>query len=367
LAYDVTGIRFLLHAADRGVNYSTAATLGHLYLFGDQADIAEALAACRGEKSPEVAEAIYRDCAGYVDGVLRYLGADQVESIDASDYEGATIVHDLNEPISPELEEKFSVLVDGGSLEHIFDLPVAIRNAMRMVEVGGHLILKVPVNNYAGHGFYQVSPEFFFRVLSPPFGYHVLDAVIVELYHPRARWFRVKDPLAVGHRVMFRSHSRTDICVLAERIGPVPEFKPTPMQSDYSTAWERVNSTHVQPNDADPIQVATTSAQSPALTRVSASARNLACRAKELVRRSLPEPLYATAARSKQTIVQSKRYRRLNVWLVWAVPALGMHPHYSRARSGFEPVHEPWTASVHPPRLPGRRETDAPPSLFGHP
>ena len=138
MAYDVHGVRFLFHAADLGVDFSSPATLGHLFLFADEVDLAQALAACRGEKSPELANEIYRDCAGYVDGVLRYLGAGKVDSVDASDFEDATVVHDLNVPISPELEGKYSVVVDGGTLEHVFDFPTGIRNAMRMVREGGH-------------------------------------------------------------------------------------------------------------------------------------------------------------------------------------------------------------------------------------
>ena len=73
-----------------------------------------------------MATEVYRDCAGYVDGVLRYLGAEQVDSIDASEYEDAAKVHDLN-LIPPELEERYSVVVDGGtsSTSSIFRRPSA--------------------------------------------------------------------------------------------------------------------------------------------------------------------------------------------------------------------------------------------------
>jgi hypothetical protein len=367
MAYDVYGIRFLFHAADLGVDFSRTATLGHLFLFGDEVDLAEALAACRDEKSPEVANEIYRDCAGYVDGVLRYLGADQVDSFDASEYEDAAKVHDLNVPIPPELEERYSVVVDGGTLEHVFDFSTAIRNAMRMVQVGGHLILNVPVNNFPGHGFYQISPELLFRVLSPRFGYRVHDAVMMELYHPRPKWFRVIDPAAVGHRVMFRSHSRTVIWVVAERIGPVPEFNPPPAQSDYATGWERANAPVSQAVDNSPMPAAQTSALSRARAAVSGPSRTFADRAEGLARRNLPGPLVGTVRNGKQTILRSRRYRELKLWMVWAVPRMGMHPHYSRAQPGFEPVHEPWTAPAPRLRPRPRREAGAPPPVFGQP
>ena len=366
MAYDGNGIRFLFHAADLGVDFSRTATLGHLFLYGDEVDLAEALTACRGEKSPEMASKIYRDCAGYVDGVLSYLGADHVDSIDASDYEDAAKVHDLNVPIPRELEEQYSVVVDGGTLEHVFDFPTAIRNAMRMVSVGGHLILNVPVNNFPGHGFYQVSPELLFRVLSPRFGYRIHDAVVIELNHPRPRWFRVLDPAAVGHRVMFRSHSRTVMYVLAQRIGPVCEFSPPPTQSDYTTEWERVDTPVQQAAEHSPIPTAQTSVLSPTSAAVSGPSRTFAGRAKGVARRNLPDPLVRTLWNAKQRILQSRRYRRLRAWMVWAVPRMGSHPHYSRARTGFEPVHEPWTAAPRP-RPHARHEAGAPDPVFAQP
>jgi SAM-dependent methyltransferase len=370
VAYDVCGIRFLLHAADLGVDFSRPATLGHLSLFADQVDLAEALAACRDEKSATVANEIYRDCDGYVDGVFRYLGADKVDSVDASEYEDATVVHNFNAPIPPELEEQYSVVVDGGTLEHVFDFPMAIRNAMRMVRVGGHLILHIPVNNFPGHGFYQVSPELLFRVLAPRFGYRVRDAVVIELYHPRPRWFRVLDPAAVGHRVMFRSHSRTVMYVLAERIGPVPEFDPPPTQSDYVTEWDRLGAPDSVPAEITPTPVAQIGSPSP--TGASAtSLSGIAVRAKRMARRNLPTSVVTSLSKAKATVPgrvrQSRRYRRLKVWTVWAVPRAGIHPHYSRARSGFEPVREHWTASARRQRPVVHPEPDARPPIYGQP
>ncbi len=74
MGVNVLGARFLLHAADLGANFDKTATLGHLSLSCDTADIAEALAATRGE-SPEVAAEVFRDCARFADGIFRYLGA----------------------------------------------------------------------------------------------------------------------------------------------------------------------------------------------------------------------------------------------------------------------------------------------------
>jgi hypothetical protein len=62
--------------------------------------------------------------------LIALLGADEIISIDASGYENATIIHDMNEP-AEDLAEQFDLVIDGGSLEHIFNFPVAILNVMR--------------------------------------------------------------------------------------------------------------------------------------------------------------------------------------------------------------------------------------------
>lgn len=323
MAYDEFGLRFLLHAADEGVDFTSTATLGHQSLFGGEAGLASALAACRGVHSPEVAATLYRDCAGYVDGFLRYLGAEQVDSIDASDYENATLVHDLNAPITPDLEERYSVVVEGGTLEHVFDFPTAIRNSMRMVRQGGHLILRMPVNNAAGHGFYQFSPELLFRVLSPRFGYRICEVLLIEPRHPGRGWYRVADPAAVGRRIQFRSHSRTVMFVLAERLGPVPELNPPPMQSDYETKWDGQGARSSSPG---------------ALPR-----NDLKRRVTKIAKRTKREVMSTAQHTVPKRIQRSRPFRLLKRRIAWTNSGKETIPHYTEARRGFERVDEPWT------------------------
>jgi hypothetical protein len=64
----------------------------------------------------------------YAEEFFRLLGAQSVESIDASEYEGATHVHDMNLPVPRELLGRFSVVHDGGTLEHVFNVPQALKN-----------------------------------------------------------------------------------------------------------------------------------------------------------------------------------------------------------------------------------------------
>ena len=77
----------------------------------------------------------------------------------------------MNLPIGDDLKRKFSVVIDGGTLEHVFNFPVAIKNCMQMLDVGGHFFVHTMANNFMGHGFYQFSPELFYRVFSPENGF----------------------------------------------------------------------------------------------------------------------------------------------------------------------------------------------------
>jgi hypothetical protein len=66
------------------------------------------------------------------------LNVDSAQSIDFCAYEGAaSIVHDLGKPLPQKLYGKFDLVVDIGTLEHIFHVTVALENLMRLVRVGG--------------------------------------------------------------------------------------------------------------------------------------------------------------------------------------------------------------------------------------
>jgi hypothetical protein len=44
-------------------------------------------------------------------------------------------------------------VIETGSLDHIFNFPVAISNLMQMTRVGGSVFLTTVANNLCGHGF----------------------------------------------------------------------------------------------------------------------------------------------------------------------------------------------------------------------
>ena len=189
------------------------------------------------------------DSKGYAEKLFGFLGAEEVTAIDNSDYEGAGIVADLNAPIAETLRNRFTAILDGGCLEHIFHFPQAIKNCMEMLTIGGHFIGITPANNFCGHGFYQFSPEVYFRIFSELNGF-ALRAILTK---EKNTWFRVIDPDQFGGRVELQNNRPTYLFVLAKKIGEREAFLQTPQQSDYARKWEEgSNQTNATPRAALP-------------------------------------------------------------------------------------------------------------------
>ncbi len=93
---------------------------------------------------------------------FQWLGLPELLALDVNDFEGATLIADLNSPVPPELHQRFGTIIDGGTLEHIFDIREGLRNVVRMLRTEGRVLHMSPSNNYCNHGFYQFSPTLFF-------------------------------------------------------------------------------------------------------------------------------------------------------------------------------------------------------------
>jgi hypothetical protein len=234
--------RRLLKAQQSGVSFERTLTVGRQQICLHPSELAELRRMRPGHGSlldgyrfGEYADRFWRDV----------LGVRDLATIDNSDYEGASIVHDLNRPVPPELWERFDAVVEAGSLEHIFNFPVAIANLMKMVRVGGTVFLTTVANNLCGHGFYQFSPELIYRVFCPENGFDGTRVVFLEAGSPSVelvpitRSYEVADPKIVGCRVGLQSKTPIMMMVESRRIRRMEPFGSTPQQSDYVTAWEK--------------------------------------------------------------------------------------------------------------------------------
>ena len=176
---------------------------------------------------------------GYCEPFLEILGAKQVDSMDVSDYEKATLLHDLNEPIADKYKNSYDTVIDSGTLEHIFNFPTAIKNCMELLQIGGHYIGITPCNNFFGHGFYQFSPELYYRVFSKENGFAVKQMYFF-VDNTAASFYSVKDPAEVRERVILNNAFPSFLFVVAEKISNQAIFKTTPQQSDYENIiWKK--------------------------------------------------------------------------------------------------------------------------------
>ncbi len=185
-----------------------------------------------------------RPYGGYCEPFLIAAGAESVSSIDASAYEGADIVHDMNTRIGPQLERRFDLVIDGGSIEHIFRPDRALENLMRMTKVGGRALVWAPANNQCGHGFFQFSPEFFFSALDEGRGFSIERMLLVECVYPSVslvvprRAYTVRSPSEVRERVGAMSRRPLMLLVNARKLSHVDSpFDVVPQQSDYAAQW----------------------------------------------------------------------------------------------------------------------------------
>jgi hypothetical protein len=225
--------KFLLYAKTRGVDFSGTLMLGRQQLFLSKLE--------RAILDKEFDKALHLPKSGdFAEELFRALGATTVESMDYSDFERATIIHNLNEQVPQAQLNKYSTVFDGGTLEHVFNFPKAIKNCMDMLKIGGHFVSITPTNNQSGHGFYQFSPELFFSLFTDAHGFKLkLVAMGVELPSKGiTEWFEVKDPKSVGGRVIITNSYPTSLLIIAEKIKATDDISLNPFQSDYHHIWD---------------------------------------------------------------------------------------------------------------------------------
>jgi hypothetical protein len=122
---------------------------------------------------------------------------EEVVTLDVSAYEGADYVVDLNYPVTPDLIDRFGLIIDGGTLEHVFDIRRCLINTVEMLRTGGRVVHLTPANNHFNHGFVQVSPTLYhdyyvankfeevrgFLIVYPRKDYTLLPWKLIEYQH----------------------------------------------------------------------------------------------------------------------------------------------------------------------------------------
>ena len=81
----------------------------------------------------------------------------KVTTLDRFD-DRANIKHGLNLPVEESLHGRFDVLLDVGTIEHVFDTRQVLINYLSLVRSGGSICIHTPVSGYCWHGLHTFHP-----------------------------------------------------------------------------------------------------------------------------------------------------------------------------------------------------------------
>lgn len=220
--------KYLKRCKDNGCDYSRTVTLGHQEFY-----ISSKKRIQLAKEVPEYTRSLEQK---YSDEMLSILGAGEVDVLDISDYEGANIIHDMNEPIPEKYCGKYSCVFDGGATEHMFNYPVAITNIMKILNVGGCYIGTVPSDHVNGHGLYQFGPMIYIQLFCEQNGFKLEDLAFSK--NPDSgELYVIKEPTS-HHRIEVNSDHPMMIYVFAKKIREVDgEIKL--YEGYYQDMWEK--------------------------------------------------------------------------------------------------------------------------------
>lgn len=232
MGIDLAAFEFLLKAHREFGDFGSTLVLGRQRLLvRNDADKAR-LAAVLQRYRPDMAMDDVLD--DYVDRFIGALGGNPYQVMDNSAYEGAEVIHDLNDPLPEALHGRFDTVIDIGTLEHVFNIGTAMKSMAQAVRIGGQFLCLNIANNHLGHGFWQFSPEVFFRTFAPVHGY---EPRLAELHHGGG-FHPLRDPEEAGRRLPIKTPGYTYVIFGARRTAEAAIFPDGwPVQADYVAAW----------------------------------------------------------------------------------------------------------------------------------
>ncbi len=99
---------------------------------------------------------------------------------------GSKYQFDLNQPVP--LEEKFDLVINIGTAEHVFNVHQFFKTAHDLTTPGGMMIHSCPFTGWLDHGFYTFQPTFFFD-LARANQYEILSFVCGQIHPPQ--WLQI--------------------------------------------------------------------------------------------------------------------------------------------------------------------------------
>jgi hypothetical protein len=178
---------------------------------------------------------------------LLRLGFSDVVATDANDFEDADFLFDLNDEKVPDVHRGvYDLVIDSGTLEHVFHLPNALRNVVNFASDGGRVIHLSPSSNHIDHGFYMFSPTLFWDFYSV----NEQEIIACELFryympeHDSAPWiFGQYSPGSLDkHSMGGLGGGSFGVAVLVQRTREIEKII-IPQQGMYVSMWDEATKT----------------------------------------------------------------------------------------------------------------------------
>jgi len=113
---------------------------------------------------PRVADGFPEDRSDQItdNAFFAMLGITDVEALDFSPVGNPDYIVEFNDPVPIELHNKYNLVVDGGTFDHLFDMRQAFANVANMVKTGGRVVQWNACPNYLENNTYFLfSPSVF--------------------------------------------------------------------------------------------------------------------------------------------------------------------------------------------------------------
>ena len=95
-----------------------------------------------------------------------------LDILDNSISEQPTIIWDLNMPIPENFYQRYDILIDSGTHEHVFNIGISLLNAANLIKKNGYVIGALPLYS-PNHGYYNINPNCLVELFSPGNGYEL--------------------------------------------------------------------------------------------------------------------------------------------------------------------------------------------------
>lgn len=175
---------------------------------------------------------------------FKALGISEISTLDIPGCEHEPdLLHDLNQPLPENFTNRFNLVFDPATIEHVFDTKTGLANIVRALKVGGTVVQLAPIYSYNG-GYYSINPNVindFYR--KNGFGDMKIFVIMWDRYRAYAgnhRCYEYSDEILGGRHALAdydQARFSPHLLLLARKIEDLPEIHvPLQYEGNYLTS-----------------------------------------------------------------------------------------------------------------------------------